>query len=79
MSHLSILPILIPMLAGALLLMLPSLERLKRSISVLATLALVPLALVLMARADDGQLQVYALGAGSRRSASSCCWTASPR
>lgn len=62
MSHLSILPILIPMFAGALLLMLPSLERLKRSISVLATLALVPLALVLMARADDGQLQVYALG-----------------
>lgn len=62
MSHLSILPILIPMFAGALLLMLPSLERLKRGISVIATLALVPLALVLMARADDGQLQVYALG-----------------
>ncbi|MBT8764639.1 monovalent cation/H+ antiporter subunit D [Metapseudomonas boanensis] len=62
MSHLPILPVLIPLFAGGLLLMLPSHERLKRSLSLLATLALVPLALLLMAEADDGQLRVYALG-----------------
>ena len=39
MIHLMILPILIPLLTGALLLVLPSNERLKRSLSVLATLA----------------------------------------
>ncbi|WAG80577.1 monovalent cation/H+ antiporter subunit D [Metapseudomonas furukawaii] len=62
MTHLTILPILIPLFAGSLLLMLPSMERLKRSISVLSTLALLPLALLLMQQADDGQLRVYALG-----------------
>lgn len=62
MNHLPILPILLPLLAGALLLVLPSYERLKRSLSLLATLALVPLALVLLLQADDGQLRVYALG-----------------
>ncbi|MCY1268401.1 Na(+)/H(+) antiporter subunit D [compost metagenome] len=62
MIHLMILPILIPLLTGALLLVLPSNERLKRSLSVLATLALVPLALLLMQQAGDGQLRVYALG-----------------
>ncbi|MFZ6045488.1 monovalent cation/H+ antiporter subunit D [Pseudomonas sp. CR3202] len=62
MMHLPILPILIPLFAGALLLMLPSMERLKRSISVVSTLALVPLALLLMQQAGDGQLRVYALG-----------------
>ncbi|WP_044871637.1 monovalent cation/H+ antiporter subunit D [Pseudomonas sp. LFM046] len=62
MTHLSILPILIPLFSGALLLVLPSNERLKRTVSVLATLALVPLALLLMQQAGDGQLRVYALG-----------------
>ncbi|MDH4607057.1 monovalent cation/H+ antiporter subunit D [Pseudomonas sp. BN102] len=62
MNHLQILPILIPLFAGGLLLVLPSNELLKRSLSVLATLALVPLALLLMQQADDGQLRVYALG-----------------
>lgn len=62
MIHLMILPILIPLFTGALLLVLPSNERLKRSLSVLATLALVPLALLLMQQAGDGQLRVYALG-----------------
>ncbi|WP_271411332.1 monovalent cation/H+ antiporter subunit D [Pseudomonas sp. Q1-7] len=62
MTHLTILPILIPLFTGALLLILPSIERLKRSLSVLATLALVPLALLLMQQAGDGQLRVYALG-----------------
>ena len=62
MNHLPILPILLPLLAGALLLLLPSRERLKRGLSLLATLALVPLAFALLQQADDGQLHVYALG-----------------
>ncbi len=62
MNHLLVLPILIPLLAGALLLVLPSHERLKRTLSLLATLALLPLAVALLQQADDGQLHVYALG-----------------
>ncbi|WP_220814402.1 monovalent cation/H+ antiporter subunit D [Pseudomonas paralcaligenes] len=62
MNHLIILPILIPLLVGALLLVLPSHERLKRTLSVLAVLALVPLALLLLQQADEGPLRVYALG-----------------
>ena len=42
MSHWPILPILLPLFAGALLLILPSHERLKRTLSLLATLALLP-------------------------------------
>jgi multicomponent K+:H+ antiporter subunit D len=62
LNHLIILPILIPLLVGALLLVLPSLERLKRTLSLLATLALLPLAVALLLQADDGRLHVYALG-----------------
>lgn len=62
MNHLLILPILIPLLAGALLLVLPSHERLKRTLSLLATLALLPVALLLLQQAADGQLRIYALG-----------------
>ena len=62
MSHWPILPILLPLFAGALLLILPSHERLKRTVSLLATLALLPLSLYLLQLADDGQLRVYALG-----------------
>ncbi|WP_237044785.1 monovalent cation/H+ antiporter subunit D [Aquipseudomonas alcaligenes] len=62
MSHWPILPILLPLFAGALLLILPSHERLKRTLSLLATLALLPLSLYLLRLADDGQLRVYALG-----------------
>ncbi|TXH97445.1 MAG: monovalent cation/H+ antiporter subunit D [Pseudomonas sp.] len=62
MKHLIILPILIPLLTGALLLVLPSIERLKRSLSLLAMLSLVPLALGLMLQAGDDQLRLYALG-----------------
>jgi multicomponent K+:H+ antiporter subunit D len=61
-NHLLILPILLPLFAGALLLVLPSREALKRGVSLLATLALVPLALALLQQADDGQLRFYALG-----------------
>ncbi|WP_252274003.1 monovalent cation/H+ antiporter subunit D [Pseudomonas subflava] len=62
MNHLLILPILLPLMCGALLLVLPSREWLKRALSMLATLALVPLAVVLLLQAGDGQLHVYALG-----------------
>ena len=62
MNHLIILPILIPLLVGALLLVLPSHERLKRTLSLLATLALLPLAVALLLQAGDGQLHLYALG-----------------
>ncbi|MBD9416295.1 monovalent cation/H+ antiporter subunit D [Pseudomonas sp. PDM16] len=62
MNHLIILPILVPLLVGALLLVLPSHERLKRTLSLFATLALVPVALLLVQQADGGRLGVYALG-----------------
>ena len=62
MNHLLILPILLPLFAGAALLMLPSLERIKRTLSILACLALIPVALLLMRQAAEGDLQVYALG-----------------
>ncbi|HSC84721.1 MAG TPA: monovalent cation/H+ antiporter subunit D [Pseudomonas sp.] len=62
MNHLPILPVLLPLFVGSLLLVLPSHERLKRALSLLATLALIPLSLLLLAQADSGQLQVYALG-----------------
>lgn len=62
MNHLPILPILVPMFAGALLLLLArSSMRRKRSLSLIATLVQVPLALMLMSQADVGTT-VYALG-----------------
>lgn len=62
MGHLPVLPVLIPMFAGALLLLMArSSMTLKRSLSVVATLAQLPLAWMLMAQADAG-LTVYALG-----------------
>jgi multicomponent K+:H+ antiporter subunit D len=62
LTHWLILPVLLPLFCGALLLVLPSRERLKRALSLLATLALLPLGLYLLQLADDGQLRVYALG-----------------
>ena len=63
MKHLLILPILLPMFAGAVLLAAHALgDGLKRAVSLLATLALVPLALYLVLLADDGVLRAYALG-----------------
>ncbi len=64
MSHLLILPILLPMFAGCLLLL--GNRRLglgaQRALSLFATLALLPLAGGLMVEAASGPLQVYALG-----------------
>src|SRR5690606_28038590 len=63
MSHALILPILVPMLVGALLLLGHGLARpYKRVLSLVATWALVPLAAYLVLLADDGQLRAYALG-----------------
>lgn len=63
MSHALILPILVPMLVGALLLLGHGLARpYKRALSLVATWALVPLAAYLVLLADDGQLRAYALG-----------------
>jgi multicomponent K+:H+ antiporter subunit D len=62
MNHLPILPILLPMFAGALLLLMArSSMSLKRGLSLLATLAQLPLALMLISQADSATT-VYALG-----------------
>ena len=63
MNHGLILPIIVPLLVGALLLSWYGMPlRCKRVISLLATWALLPLSLWLAVQADDGVLQVYALG-----------------
>ena len=63
MSHAIILPILLPMFFGALLLVGHSWSReVKRGISLVGCLALLPVCLYLVQLAGTGQLQVYALG-----------------
>lgn len=63
MNHALILPLLVPLFTGALLLFAHSLGRSsRRTLSLLATWSLVPLAIWLLVLADDGQLRVYALG-----------------
>lgn len=62
MNHLPVLPVLVPMFVGALLLLMArSSMTLKRSLSLLATLAQIPLAIALLGQADAGTT-VYALG-----------------
>ncbi|OYZ55488.1 MAG: cation:proton antiporter, partial [Hydrogenophilales bacterium 16-61-112] len=62
-THLPILPVLLPLVAGILLLALRNAPiSLQRGISFAATLALVPLALALLASAGDGTHLVYKLG-----------------
>ncbi|MFJ3052469.1 monovalent cation/H+ antiporter subunit D [Pseudomonas nitroreducens] len=60
MNHWLILPVLLPLFAGCALLLVG--ERLQRGLSLLATLALLPLAAVLLQQADSGVVQFYALG-----------------
>lgn len=60
MNHWLILPVLLPLFAGCALLLVG--ERLQRGLSLLATLALLPLAVVLLQQADSGVVQFYALG-----------------
>ena len=63
MNHVLILPILLPLFMGAALLFGHRLGGFsKRLLSLLATWALVPLALWLLLLAGDDQLRVYALG-----------------
>nr|WP_315591498.1 monovalent cation/H+ antiporter subunit D [uncultured Cupriavidus sp.] len=62
-AHLLLLPVLVPMFAGALLAMAPARwQRRQRSLSVAASLALLPLAIVLMNMADSGAIPVVAMG-----------------
>ncbi|WP_207885159.1 monovalent cation/H+ antiporter subunit D [Pseudomonas sp. 30_B] len=60
MNHWLILPVLLPLFAGCALLLVG--ERLQRGLSLLATLALLPLSAVLLQQADSGVVQFYALG-----------------
>jgi multicomponent K+:H+ antiporter subunit D len=63
MTHLIILPILLPLLIGGFFLLRPKLgSRTTRIISLLATWALIPLSAMLLIQADSGQIRVYALG-----------------
>jgi len=63
-SHLLILPIVVPLLAGSLLLLASRVsDGLRRSIGFAATLALLPVAVMLLTRVDGGAYLVYALGA----------------
>jgi multicomponent K+:H+ antiporter subunit D len=63
MSHLLIAPVLLPLLAAALLLLFAPGPRAERAIGLGACAALVLLAALLAALADDGAHRVYALGA----------------
>ena len=61
--HLPILPVVLPLLSGIVLLALRNRSlSLQRGVSLLATLALIPLALTLLQTASDGTHLVYALG-----------------
>ncbi len=63
MSHALILPFLVPLLAGCVLLLAHRQGlALKRGLSLAATWALLPLAIVLLVQADSGVLSVYRLG-----------------
>jgi len=62
-THLVILPVLIPLLAGSLLLLGAKLGHgTRRAVAFAATLALLPVALALLERVIDGSHLVYALG-----------------
>jgi len=62
LSHLPIAPILVPLLAGALMLLLPR-QGLRRALGIAAVVAQLGLALALLERTADGTSLVYALGA----------------
>lgn len=63
MTHAPILPIVLPLISGALLLLLHrSGKRAKRAFSLAATLALIPLTAWLVLLASDGEIRIYALG-----------------
>lgn len=61
MSHLPILPILLPMVVGAVLLLLRGSMDIKRGVGLFATFLQIPLAVLLLLRASEGTV-VYTLG-----------------
>lgn len=62
MNHLTVLPILIPLLAGASMLLLPGDRNFRRIVGLAATLALLPVALLLLRQTGGGEMAVYYLG-----------------
>ncbi|MDT8383756.1 MAG: monovalent cation/H+ antiporter subunit D [Gammaproteobacteria bacterium] len=63
MSHLLIAPVLLPLLAGVLLLLLrPFAIELRRLLSLLAILGQIGLAVALLSRVEGGEILTYALG-----------------
>lgn len=62
MNHALILPILLPFLAGISLLFLKTSSALTRGLSLTATVALIPLAVLLLILADAGGYHLYLLG-----------------
>ena len=63
MTHLVILPVLLPLVAGCLLLLAAGRDPvLRRVVGIGATLALVPVAILLLAAVEDGSYHVYTLG-----------------
>ena len=63
MSHLIMLPLLLPLVTGSLLLFTSRLaEGTRRATGLAATLALLPVALLLLSQVADGSYVVYALG-----------------
>ncbi|MBB5496566.1 monovalent cation/H+ antiporter subunit D [Paraburkholderia sp. MM5384-R2] len=64
MNHVLLLPILIPLFAAGVIVALPlRAKRLQRALNALAIIALLPVACLLMARAAQGEIASYALGA----------------
>ncbi|WP_160286141.1 monovalent cation/H+ antiporter subunit D [Pseudomonas knackmussii] len=62
MNHLLIAPVLLPLFSGCLLLLAGLGLRASRALSLLATLALLPLSACLLQQAASGEVQYYALG-----------------
>ncbi|MBB5446332.1 MULTISPECIES: monovalent cation/H+ antiporter subunit D [unclassified Paraburkholderia] len=64
MNHVLLLPILIPLFSAGVIVALPlRAKRLQRALNALAIIALLPVACLLMARAAQGEIASYALGA----------------
>ncbi|MBB5399120.1 monovalent cation/H+ antiporter subunit D [Paraburkholderia youngii] len=64
MNHVLLLPILIPLFSAGVIVALPlRVQRLQRALNALAIISLLPVACLLMARAAQGEIASYALGA----------------
>jgi multicomponent K+:H+ antiporter subunit D len=63
MSHLTVLPVLIPLITGAILLVIGRLgTRAQGALALLATASLLPVALSLLAKTADGTMPIYYVG-----------------